>query len=607
MTPSRRHLLLAFLAILISLLTSCRGHRGKDYVPVIFHVTIPGTLYPLNQPYIASSVNGWSPGSPVWKMKQDSPSLFTLNIELPEGQKVEYYYSLGDGYCLETRANTKEQPARTVIVKAGLAQNDTVARWSLASVNTGRWERNDVWIYQNQWFHERLGLTADHALDASNPLRRLKNVPELDSLLKKVQSEWRAISALQYQGILPELSANCYVGPGSLLDHSYATAGQEYILEYYQIPAFIQDYREMRSVPLIDRAWQLRASIVTLQFVADQFWLGATDTLHSDEIAVIQARHLKRSEQWRGLSTIFWDVSAQMDTLLSDSLSREGEFDRPGLLQSRAMLENMEPSLRITDALARDRVQEAVADFKRLRLYGKTGVGANTYLHSGGVLLNDLIRRKCCREASDVADSLFANVTLVSPLDDGTRTSFKKRYQDIDPIKGPARYEQALTRIELRGTFQFASQRDGRPLLSGKCKELMSGDTVDLASLRGKIVVLDFWTTSCGGCVSEFPEVRKLAKELRESKDAVFVSVLEDPFLKSVQEDRPLRRLVTARHVDFPVLLETPDCAFKIRFGIDFYPSHFVLNKKGEVDLGPKDAGNWGDVRKRIVALRTVK
>jgi thiol-disulfide isomerase/thioredoxin len=597
-------LLIVSLTIFSGSLFSCRGHTDGNWVRVTFRVVVSGVLAPLDHPYIASSINGWSPSSPVWKMMPESSNVFTLNIELPEGQNVQYYYTLGDRSCLETVVDGKHQPSRSVMIKEDLVQLDTVSRWSMASLNAGRWLWRDVLIFQAEWFKQRVGQAPTEYFDAQNPLRRLKSVRELDSLLKLVQAEWRQIAQDRYQGVLPELNDNCYVGISGQLDSSFNRAAQEYILEYYQIPAFLREYRDMHSLPLAERVWPLRIAFTTLQFVGDYYWLGINDTLPASEVNFQKERKVRRAEQWQALSAIFWDVSKQLDTVLSDSFKGVDEEDMPGILQVRGILENMEPSWQITDALVCGRTQEAVATFKRLRPYGKTGIGSDTYVRIGSVLMMDLVKGKHSREALDVIDSVFVNATMMYPLNDRSKQEYKKLYVQADPAKGAARYEQTLTRIQLRGTFHYAARRAATPLLSGKFVELMSGDTVDLANLRGKIVVLDFWTTSCGGCVREFPEVKRLAKELSGSQDVAFFSVLDDQLLENIQENKPLKRFIAAHSIDFPVLLETRDYAFRARFGIWFYPSHFVLNRKGEVDLDPNNASNWDQVRMRVATLR---
>ena len=38
----------------------------------------------------------------------------------------------------------------------------------------------------------------------------------------------------------------------------------------------------------------------------------------------------------------------------------------------------------------------------------------------------------------------------------------------------------------------------------------LDGRKVNLKSLRGKVVMIDFWATWCGPCLAELPEVQKL-------------------------------------------------------------------------------------------------
>jgi thiol-disulfide isomerase/thioredoxin len=46
----------------------------------------------------------------------------------------------------------------------------------------------------------------------------------------------------------------------------------------------------------------------------------------------------------------------------------------------------------------------------------------------------------------------------------------------------------------------------------------------NLSDLKGKVVVIDFWTTACGPCVASFPEVRELTAHY-EGRDVVVIGV----------------------------------------------------------------------------------
>lgn len=66
------------------------------------------------------------------------------------------------------------------------------------------------------------------------------------------------------------------------------------------------------------------------------------------------------------------------------------------------------------------------------------------------------------------------------------------------------------------------------------------GDRLDLASLKGKVVVIDFWATWCGPCRAQHPLYEQVKQRYKDNKDVVFLAVSTDedrdavvPFLKA--------------------------------------------------------------------------
>jgi peroxiredoxin len=72
------------------------------------------------------------------------------------------------------------------------------------------------------------------------------------------------------------------------------------------------------------------------------------------------------------------------------------------------------------------------------------------------------------------------------------------------------------------------------------------GATVTLSSLRGKTVLLDFWSTFCGPCKLEMPMLEEVGHEF-EAQGVVLLGISVDPTAKSKawldQNGRPLRSL----------------------------------------------------------------
>ena len=68
------------------------------------------------------------------------------------------------------------------------------------------------------------------------------------------------------------------------------------------------------------------------------------------------------------------------------------------------------------------------------------------------------------------------------------------------------------------------AQTETRPALVGKTTQ---SATVDLAQLKGKVVLLFFWSTDCSVCLDKLPELRRNLDGWR-GKDFVIVAVNQD-------------------------------------------------------------------------------
>jgi peroxiredoxin len=131
-----------------------------------------------------------------------------------------------------------------------------------------------------------------------------------------------------------------------------------------------------------------------------------------------------------------------------------------------------------------------------------------------------------------------------------------------------------------------------------------TGTTFDLQELRGKTVVLLFWSTSCEICRAELPKFNKLVED---NKDVVFLALTPEesnkvePFLKK----NPFKFNVVVDSFETLVAYadKTPQGTFKMPF-----PTFFLINKDGEIVLkteGVKGLDKISDELKQLSAVVT--
>lgn len=78
----------------------------------------------------------------------------------------------------------------------------------------------------------------------------------------------------------------------------------------------------------------------------------------------------------------------------------------------------------------------------------------------------------------------------------------------------------------------------------------LDGSRVSLDSLKGKIVVINFWGIWCGWCIHELPDYQKLYEKYNNDPDVVMLTIKND---QNVDEVLPW---IKQKHYSFPVLLD---------------------------------------------------
>jgi len=108
----------------------------------------------------------------------------------------------------------------------------------------------------------------------------------------------------------------------------------------------------------------------------------------------------------------------------------------------------------------------------------------------------------------------------------------------------------------------------------------LDGTEWQLADQCGKVVVMDFWATWCGPCVSAMPEMKKLYEKYKSCEDFVMVGVSLDT------EKEKLVKFCKENDIGWPQMFEADrmwDNSVGRAFEVRAIPSVWVIDKEGIV------------------------
>jgi cytochrome c biogenesis protein CcdA/thiol-disulfide isomerase/thioredoxin len=117
------------------------------------------------------------------------------------------------------------------------------------------------------------------------------------------------------------------------------------------------------------------------------------------------------------------------------------------------------------------------------------------------------------------------------------------------------------------------------PSLQG-ATQWLNGAPLDADALRGKVVVVDFWTYSCINCLRSLPYVRAWAEKYRDHGLVVIgVHAPEFAFEKDVGN---VRKAVAELELTYPIAIDN-DFAIWKAFRNGYWPAHYFVDARGRI------------------------
>jgi thiol-disulfide isomerase/thioredoxin len=111
----------------------------------------------------------------------------------------------------------------------------------------------------------------------------------------------------------------------------------------------------------------------------------------------------------------------------------------------------------------------------------------------------------------------------------------------------------------------------------------LEGKPVRLSSLKGKVVIMDFWATWCGPCKQSFPLLQKVAEKYRKNPAVVILAI--DCWERQPTPAATLatvKQFQTSNKYTWQVLLDN-EGEVASKYGVTGIPTKFVVDRKGSI------------------------
>jgi methionine-R-sulfoxide reductase len=125
----------------------------------------------------------------------------------------------------------------------------------------------------------------------------------------------------------------------------------------------------------------------------------------------------------------------------------------------------------------------------------------------------------------------------------------------------------------------------------------INSDPLTLEGLRGRVVLVDFWTFSCYNCRNTLPTLKRFDASYRE-RGLTIVGV-QTPEFDSEKKVETVRGQVRALGIKYPVVMDNDYVTWRA-YGVEAWPTVVILDKQGRIRYTHIGEGAY-DAQEKII------
>ncbi|MDX6694309.1 MAG: hypothetical protein QOF02_1912 [Blastocatellia bacterium] len=154
----------------------------------------------------------------------------------------------------------------------------------------------------------------------------------------------------------------------------------------------------------------------------------------------------------------------------------------------------------------------------------------------------------------------------------------------------------------LKGSDSMSARYQGRvraPELTGGRGWLNTDKPLSIAALKGKVVLLDFWTYGCINCIHIIPDLKRL--EAKYGNQLVVIGVHSAKFDNEKETDN-IRRIILRYEIEHPVVNDA-DFSIWQAYAVRAWPTQILIDPAGYVVGTAEGEGNYETLDAAIAKL----
>ena len=152
------------------------------------------------------------------------------------------------------------------------------------------------------------------------------------------------------------------------------------------------------------------------------------------------------------------------------------------------------------------------------------------------------------------------------------------------------------------GALYPVSQRMAAPSFTGLGGWLNTAP-LTLTQLRGRVVLIDFWTFSCVNCVRTIPHLRQLDAEYKS--DGLVIVGVHSPEFDFEKPPANVRAAVQRLGVTWPVAIDSQMATWNA-YQNQYWPAEYLLDQQGRIAYTSFGEGDYDATSRAVAALLSV-